>query len=142
MVLVFWAWYGWGMTRLHEQYATLLRRGMPEHPDLRVDDTRGPDFVFAVRKAKANGWATVDAKSVARDLITAHALRWYRGDRNAHCKANGAPIEIDAVILDISMGGDGTTCMGEMDYEGYRTHYEQPAILEAILAATEHMEPK
>ena len=54
---------------LHEIYAELIRRGMPEHPGLTWTGT---------------GWESLDADSDerscdiedARDLLTMHAIRW------------------------------------------------------------------
>lgn len=59
---------------LHNQYHTLCWRGMPEHPRLR--NIRGTS-------RWPNPWGigryifTDDEEGEVRDLITAHALRWW-----------------------------------------------------------------
>lgn len=99
---------------LTELYETLVRRGMPEHPRLKY--AHGQWFIL-VCKAD-DPWELVDDDDDARDLLTMHAIRWYVGlgtDRH----------------IDINQGGSYT----------YHAPSEWRA-LEAIVAATRHLEPK
>ena len=62
------------MINLHKAYKTLLRRGMPAHPAVRWGG-------MAHWYSGVVGHEPVEmCEPDARDLITAHALRWLYGD--------------------------------------------------------------
>jgi hypothetical protein len=69
---------------LHEQYTTLLRRGMPEHPRLRwANNAAGygdQEDWRALQKCEPwHGWVPPEMEPIeddARDLITMHAAKW------------------------------------------------------------------
>lgn len=117
---------------LHDQHQTLLRRGMPEHPRLswREDETglRDAPPHYWHWQFDNDDWSTMaSARSFgvsvneddARDLITMHALRWFRGRVERHWNGDFRATKFK----------DDTFCIGD-------------TLLEAILAATEHLEPK
>lgn len=115
---------------LREQYETLLRRGMPEHDEL---EWRGSEdfgigvWVFSKNEPIQFGIGPVFmGERFARDLITMHALRW-----------------IEDGDIDLSpnvrwFAGRGW-CLDTANGVGFRAHTDA---LNAILAATAHLEPK
>lgn len=69
---------------LHEQYKTLMNRGMPEHPTLVwncIDNDLGPIATLKVcfQKYPVTLKSMVNDAPDARDLLTMHALRWCFG---------------------------------------------------------------
>lgn len=113
-------------TTLHEQYQALLRRGMPERRGFYLIDKAGEDAhavkpPYFVLYCKYGGRRECD-DNVARDLVTMHALRWF-------VKLKDRFVTVDEIQATAgqSYGGD-SEC--------------SPAILDAIIAATEHLEPK
>lgn len=119
---------------LQQQYETLLRRGMPEHPRLYYHPGgRGgtPAFVTSLSTVGALYPLTHAADDDARDLITMHALRWWF--ETERLDWGGEILKRGNIIMDesrVSLGRDGV---------GVGT---APTILEAILAATERLEKK
>lgn len=125
------------MPDLHDQYQTLLRRGMPK-PDfyytLYAQTTAG----FTAKCPEGGFWSAMRSKEVAhrlhglkdehaRDLLTMHALRWVLSFdvHYSHCK-------------DCPDGGEHTfywnTDSRDNDGDG-------ATILDAIIEATKHLEP-
>lgn len=112
---------------LREIYATLMRRGMPEHQALRPASMVGNCW----RLDGPSSTAFIDWDDpVAYDLITMHALRWALGRLDSETARNAVYLEVfsDGSCV-IERGGE---VLGESDTD----------ILAAILAATEHLEPK
>lgn len=119
------------MTDLHTQYQTLLRRGMPEH--LRLSWRYGIQWVLKRHVSHQHGH--VEAEEDARDLVTMHAVRWLLG-----------------TLKDAEIGWE--TCWAfekariadntRLNAQGCPAEYKAAdhSILDAILAATEHLEPK
>lgn len=117
---------------LHETYSTLIRRGMGEHERLwwceprPLSMTRFEPF-WALPPSVSGSHVQKIHEDDARDLIEAHALRWWQSipDRAHGVIMNpGGPVVCD----DLSDGGDVKSGAG-------------PTILDAILVATEHLEP-
>lgn len=96
---------------LHEQYDTLLRRGMPGHPRLLC---RGDWFAHAYTEDDRGYYPAFPTDDV-RDLLTMHALRWL------------ASVEHDTGAF-----------WGEMQFQ---IEAASNLVLGAIIAATAHLEP-
>ena len=87
---------------LKDDYETLLRRGMPKHPDI-----FNAGSYLAHSACEYDGRNGCLSGSDTRDLITMHALRWME-----------------------SMG------------DSYGVPFRCANIIDAILAATAHLEPR
>lgn len=113
---------------LHEIYETLRRRGMPSHEHLR------PVGGLLCHNAFDDeyGWQSTTAlpDEDTRDLITMHALRWALGRLDSESARASAHLEVFSDGSCAIERGDET--LGESDAD----------TLEAILAATAHLEPK
>ena len=129
-------------TPLHEAYATLLRRGMPEHPRLMTvcdfSTGVGDHNYFGLsgqRMDAVNPMFRLDEDD-ARDLITMHALRW-------------ALMALDSLTahvhwFELFSGGSGGIYRNNFDDPDHPTplaNLQPLTILDAILEATKHLEP-
>jgi hypothetical protein len=114
---------------LHKQYETLRKRGMPEHPRLRwANNAAGygdQEDWRALQKCEPwHGWVPPEMEPIdddARDLIEAHARRWFLGlgDRYISLASRRAA----------------------WAYKGGPTMEGHGPLLDAIIAATAHLEP-
>lgn len=133
---------------LHEIYQTLLRRGMPGHPRLKVATWHGDSPSGAVwltmwgeppepwLEMLVNGFWQKVTDDDASDMITMHALRWCLkkvATKSASFNWCEWPTSRSKRSFDIC----NEDFIGECDIDASGT-----TILEAILAATEHLEPK
>jgi hypothetical protein len=110
---------------LHEQYQTLLDRGMPKHPRVRW-------FVMTMGvQSWCNDRGPVE-EADARDLITMHAIRWLVGTV-AEAKENDHQVafETDTTVRVNLLDGD---------WQDHTFNYSNDA-LAAIIAATENLRP-
>lgn len=142
---------------LHEQYETLVKRGMPPVPRLMLSEvykqpgTMGPDFIpMLVEWQWTTGRDHPESKFIeihpdeARDLITMHALRWLSTVRQDSTPRIHKPTlelgyyEHDDDLRFVMRG----VKQGSAVYEGQHIGPLAEAILDAILAATEHLEPQ
>lgn len=115
---------------LHEIYKTLMRRGMPEHQALRPASMVGNCW----RLDGPSSTAFIDWDDpVAYDLITMHALRWWMTMRSKNSMWIGQK-QIHARQVRTGNRKVGISYVDEVN--------GGPWILAAILAATEHLEPK
>jgi hypothetical protein len=110
---------------LHDQYHALLRRGMPEH-SRQLQHLSGEDWYWPALGNPSN--VEVVAEADAADIITMHALRWWLLDTNA----------MSFSIRSNHWGGGFPPC-AVTGLDGSVLH--APTILEAIVAATLHLEP-
>ena len=130
------------MNELHEIYAKLLKRGMPEHPRLASTyDGHTPIWVLTGDSGERLELATFGdpLETDARDLLTMHALRWFVGLTPKHKYAGRSALE--------SAGADP-----ERDNYSFPSHLRTTLdsvtgrcnaieeLLPAILAATTHLE--
>lgn len=70
---------------LKDDYETLLRRGMPEHPNLRRCGDMLVHRAFDDDEFGRSG-ATALCDSETRDLLAMHALRWLYGMKDARLR--------------------------------------------------------
>jgi len=113
---------------LHEIYEMLMRRGMPKHRDLVWTAFAEPCVACAL-----NGDVAILTTNTARDLITMHALRWWMTMRSKNSMWIGQK-QIHARQVRTGNRKVGISYVDEVN--------GGPWILAAILAATEHLEPK
>lgn len=110
---------------LHAIYETLLRRGMPEHANLEWNAVWKRFILDDIFDVGIN-------ESDARDLVTMHALQWAR-DRHAVEFVFSRNAWQLAELVELDKGDVvGARC--------YAKWFDDP--LDAILAATAHLEPK
>ena len=121
------------MPDLHEQVETLERRGMKPHPRLRRHAPDLPDW--EILEAEDADWQYIHADD-ARDLITMHALRWLFAAPGRMPWCNTSSVRADAVTI-----YEDACNIGRRDGDGYHTAALASTVLDAILAATAHMEP-
>lgn len=115
---------------LNEIYEKLLRRGMPWHP--RLQAWYGKWYDHNPTLADSPSWPI--HPDDARDLIEAHARRWWIDFNNAfELEGHEGRWNLSCVKF---WSGEAY-CEGSWDDE-----YCAPTILEAIEAATRHLEPK
>lgn len=110
------------MMDLYELTRALVRRGMPEHPRVQWWDNLhcwAGDYTGWVYEVDEEGCPIPPNDDDLRDLITMHALRWFKGRVERHWNGDFRATKFK----------DDTFCIGD-------------TLLEAILAATEHLEPK
>lgn len=116
---------------LHEIYKTLMRRGMPKHRDLVWTAFAEPCVACAL-----DGDVAILTTNTAYDLITMHALRWVK--------------TLPAMRVVCQRWQAGWNIFVALDDDYWDGHKPRPdsdkftgdTILAAILAATEHLEPK
>jgi hypothetical protein len=111
---------------LHEQYETLLRRGMPEMR-LRFKF----QFQWENRRHEGHQHGHVVIEADARDLITMHALRWLPSVLDAPWVGDGVRADDRSLRWFVRWGETATVFTGKYG----------ATLLDAILAATEHLEP-
>lgn len=117
---------------LHEQYAELLRRGMPEHPNLIFDNRGTNGFVPYIGCNLTHDY-------IARDLIEAWAERWWLDladpDYNRQlCAWNN--VGRGATVYN----AETRDCTSSWTEDWVWVNVGQGATkLDAILAATEHL---
>lgn len=107
---------------LHEIYEMLMRRGMPKHRDLVWTAFAEPCVACAL-----NGDVAILTTNTAHDLIAMHAARWAAAKLLSDFMKDGGEMSAAELIRwhrEISAG-----LLGEDEFA-------------AILAATEHLEPK
>ena len=103
---------------LHDQYETLLRRGMPASPFVETSFSNNVEGDIYDKVADYM-W-----REFVRDHLTMHTLRWFKDHGGAAMLQNG----------------QWSLCIGGPSLPN---PYDKSAnLLEAILAATEHLEPK
>ena len=118
------------MSNLHEQYAELLRRGMPECERLHW------------RVWMNGGWWLDDADDSgnwirggdARDLITMHALRWWLGAESPDKTRVAHVLKSGSALFDVGEEAEFVHGGGHVA--------SASTIIDAILAATEHLSPE
>lgn len=123
---------------LHEIYATLLRRGMPKCRWL-LRYTDG----WRLRSERVSDGEWAISESDAADLITMHALRWWlcgadpKHDRRVSAWRGYAPDLVTVCVCETR----GCTSAWTEDWEWISTG-QSDKLLNAIIASTEHLEPK
>lgn len=125
---------------LHETYATLVRRGMPKHPDI-----FNAGSYLAHSACEYDGRNGCLSGSDTRDLITMHALRWLATLRSETPKIYKPEININWYEHDDCVNLSMTQVKGgpQMHYKGHLMGRGlAEALLEHIVAATAHLEPK
>lgn len=130
---------------LRKIYQTLLRRGMPEHPS-------GVRY-FPEQRFGTHGWcmnaATEEYCSVlamiteddAHAMITMWALAWYMADPDRQPETYEAGVCANHLLVtrDSAMLGN---CSRDGFTGGYYHDGRVVDILDAIVVATSHLEPK
>lgn len=116
---------------LHEIYKTLMRRGMPKHRDLVWTAFAEPCVACAL-----NGDVAILTTNTAHDLIAMHALRWFYAavDPEAIIERYNGPTR------PTGNKGPGFALQYMLNGEGWDVFRD--TILDCILAATAHLEPK
>jgi hypothetical protein len=107
---------------LIDKYNLLLKRGMPEHPRLRI--VKEWDSLEWLMQVNAGDLYPVDAESDAQDLIEAHAMRWF-------CDGEICRVDKDLV---------GPYYVYKWTERPGRSGGSGPTILDAIIAATAHLD--
>lgn len=88
---------------LHEQYAELVRRGMPEHESVFAHSfpmepgDPGTGWMIGEPGTMSCQWCSEDD---ARDLITCHALRWFNDSLRANGKRDHGAVYLPDDPLD------------------------------------------
>lgn len=113
---------------LYELTRNFVRRGCEEHPRLTPTEKReGAPLVWVLSSDGGKWFRPVD-DSDARDLWTMHALEWFKGLK---------PQQDIHVEHEEHEGWAVSSCF-DKDCAGWHC---APTILEAIEAATRHLEP-
>lgn len=115
---------------LHTDYQKLIARGMPEVPRLEVR-TDEPYGLWWKRSHHSDCEPIPVPEDDARALITMHALEWFYAtvDPEACIDRNANPVRFSVSYM---LPGDDSTA-----YDAYGV-----TLLDAIIAATKHLEPR
>lgn len=111
---------------LIDDYDKLLARGMPPHPSV-VSIWNGSGFSFQLQSGGRHEWLRDEE---ARDLITMHALRWFRSLDTYKILIEGAERTVRLALTLL----EPYVKPGTMQYNA--------DTLVGLLYLTEHLQPK